>query len=836
MPRPTHENTFTARRVFTDREGPIDLFLSALEAGQPHVYAEHGEDVYRVLMFYGVGGQGKTALFRHLNEHLSELSKHRKEARTQVLAYSSVNFEEGQGKYLNPAETLLKIRLELKQRGGFACPHFDVAFTRYFALSRRGASIREAHPELFRGENEFVNDLLEKAGDVVTDISVNDIVEIAGDALKEMPGLGFLIKYANRLRIKGQEWWERRDVKLLDGLDSKNQTELLQALPTFLGADLTRAQRKNTQLRLAVLVDTYEYLWRDTAQRGMNYLIDDWVRQLVQDSPGVFFAFFGRDKLTWADKDTAWDTILKHHLLEGLRDDDADSFLREAGVQEAELRKVIVSSSKGSTPDEGNACLPFYLDLQLSQYEKDRNDGKEIRASKYGGSHSEILERFLKPPYTDRQAKNALFVMAQARYLTRELYAALAARFLDATALSFNEMLSYSFVESQGDQLTFHALMRDYLQAQFLKTDPGGLKSVHNWLFDYHDGKAQPEAINRVLPKHEQALLEAAYYKERVDPKGFPQWCLDRTEIFYKAGRFVLATEMLLKALKIAEETLGERDSTTLTVENFLAINFRGSGKFAKARELLEQALPISKEVRGTEDNGTIMLMNNLALIYYDLGDYRPSFTLNRKVLKIRKRLQNDEDPDILMTCNNIALSLERLKRYAKARDLSKNLLAACQRVLGEKDFRTLTVMNNLASNHYELREYAAARNLGERVVVLKTQELGSEHPSTLTSKNDLALTLAALREHEEARKLNLQVLEVRKRTLGDEHPHTLTSKHNLAVNLRALGEHDEARRLNEEVLAARTRVLGEEHPDTIVSRGNLTLNPRALDERDSNR
>jgi hypothetical protein len=60
-------------------------------------------------MFYGVGEQGKTAVFRHLNELMLKLSEQRKEAQTQVLARSTINFEGGYGKYPNPAEALLKI-------------------------------------------------------------------------------------------------------------------------------------------------------------------------------------------------------------------------------------------------------------------------------------------------------------------------------------------------------------------------------------------------------------------------------------------------------------------------------------------------------------------------------------------------------------------------------------------------------------------------------------------------------------------------------------------------------------------------------------------------------
>ena len=59
------DNAFTATKKFTDRDASRKLFLQALER-------QVSANDYQVLTFYGVGGQGKTAL---CNEFLRMLDR-----------------------------------------------------------------------------------------------------------------------------------------------------------------------------------------------------------------------------------------------------------------------------------------------------------------------------------------------------------------------------------------------------------------------------------------------------------------------------------------------------------------------------------------------------------------------------------------------------------------------------------------------------------------------------------------------------------------------------------------------------------------------------------------
>lgn len=648
--RPTHQRTFRAQPEFTDREASRSLFVNALDDRQPHEVRDGGPSPYRVLVFYGVGGQGKTSLYEHFDDQLTAWTKVRQSEGGQRLAHVVLDFEEDKGgRFLNPVEVLLRLRIALKARGGFSCPHFDVAFARYFALTRPGVSIRDAYPELFRSQSELVSDavgIAEKVFGKLPEDVLNDIVDTAGDTLSDVPGWGFLFKHANRWRERSREWWERTGLTLLENLDDKKAPQLLQDLPMYLGADLTRAQAQNPKLRLVILLDTYEFLWRDTHKRGYSYLTDDYLKRLITESPGVLFTIFGRDKIRWGESDEDWADMLNQHRLGGLSDEDGDLFLLRAGVEEEHIRRVVVASSKGGAPDEKAACLPFYLDLQLKQYEEDRNDNRELRPERYGGTHPEIIERFLKPPYTDHVALQTLMVMTCAWALTREGYDALSHAFLPNHVLPYLELLSYSFVNDQDGQLTMHALMREYLQAKHLNDDPARFKAVHEWLFENYDELAQPVSVLQVSPQHELALRDAAFHKELVDPPGFASWCADRCRIFVDADRHTITSELYRRAWDVGKANLGEEHPGVLACMTNLAWSLNSQGRYPEAQELGEQALEVQKRVLSEEHPKTLKSMSDLAVSLSEQDKYAEAQPLIERVVEVQIRVLGEEHPD----------------------------------------------------------------------------------------------------------------------------------------------------------------------------------------------
>ena len=301
LPEPSHRRkAFSAQRVFTDREDNRSAFLRALNLDQD-------ADSYRVLVFYGAGGQGKTALCEHFQDLLAErICKWELDRGGARPGFASLDLESPPSR--RPDTGLLSLRLQLQDRAGIRFPAFDVAYARYFTLTRPGMSLRDHHPELFREENEILEDLL----------------GVAGDVLAEIPGIGLAYKYLDRWGRRARAWWRERGLEVLAGTDELKAHELLQELPKYFGADLCDAMFSNQgesppnhrKARPVILLDSYEALWRDSSNRsgyGALRRADQWPRRLVAETPGVLFLLFSRDRLRWGELDPDYQRSMQRY-------------------------------------------------------------------------------------------------------------------------------------------------------------------------------------------------------------------------------------------------------------------------------------------------------------------------------------------------------------------------------------------------------------------------------------------------------------------------------------------------------------------------------------------
>lgn len=210
MPSPSHRDLFTAKRVFTDRDAARQLFTDQCNHPQ-------GRDEYRILNFFGIGGQGKSALCGQFEAHLKRMQAQGKDS----LAWARVNFEEVDKRH--PIQALLALRLHLAGSGKLSFPAFDTAFKRYFDLTQAGRNLTSAHPELFRQPN----DILQQAANFA-------------ESVGGIPMFGTVVKLGNKADqlLYMQRWMKRRGTALLQGLDGWAPHELESRLPIFFGADI----------------------------------------------------------------------------------------------------------------------------------------------------------------------------------------------------------------------------------------------------------------------------------------------------------------------------------------------------------------------------------------------------------------------------------------------------------------------------------------------------------------------------------------------------------------------------------------------------------------------
>jgi hypothetical protein len=437
-----------AQRKFTDREEPRKLFENNLDCFQ-------GDSAYRILNFYGVGGQGKSALCEQFQLIVQEKRK------TQgQLDFAKVDFENSEHRL--SINALISIRVQLANKLKIPFPAFDTAFSKYFTFSYPEKNIKEFHPELFSQPDGVINDLSSILGDIFT----------------ELPGLNLLYKYSKGLSGYLNDWLQRRGNNILKNLDKLDGHKLCEALPVYLGDDLSDwlSTRGNNDRRIVIFLDTYEALWRNLSIKvGIGASrVDEWIRELIQNSPGVLYVLLGRDQLNWHEVDPDWATVVDAHLLGELSREDADSFLRSVPIHETDIRRTIVSSS----------CLPYYLDLQADLYSLIRARGNTPTVDDFGDLEQKIHARLFDHVSPDIQRQ--LEILSFPNLFDENIVRLLSEKFLGGPAvIDLSVVLRFSFVNCKNNKMNMHNLMKDFLQDSLRKREKNLFIDIHKFLGEH---------------------------------------------------------------------------------------------------------------------------------------------------------------------------------------------------------------------------------------------------------------------------------------------------------------------------------------------------------------
>jgi len=132
--------------------------------------------------------------------------------------------------------------------------------------------------------------------------------------------------------------------------------------------------------------------------------------------------------------------------------------------------------------------------------------------------------------------------------------------------------------------------------------------------------------------------------------------------VMYRVGRFLRedgkirdSERILLQAVEINTEILGDDHHDTLMTMDDLAMAYLGQGKTAEAGVTQEQVLEKSKRILGDDHPSTLNSMHNLAATYRAQGKTAEAAVLEEQVLEESKRILGDHHPSTLATMNNLA-------------------------------------------------------------------------------------------------------------------------------------------------------------------------------------
>ena len=801
---PTERNKTRAIDLFTNREQPQQLFEEARAGLAP--------DQYRILVFYGVGGQGKTLLCEKLRLNLQHEQPHR--AVWGLLDLYPVDFREA-------AHGLLQLRKSLGESGRIKFTAFDYAIATYWEKAYPTEDIEVALQGIIAQNEDTLTSVAENAPGWFGEVVEGGVI-----------GIGFkVVKKLWKQRAKEQA---EKAYPALVGLQQREQWEILHDLPMFFGWDLRAHRQGKNALQPIIFIDTYEALWADKQTKtGLGATeTDAWLRQLVAESPGVLFVIFGRDKLTWHERFPRddWGACLNNqHLLGGLSDADAESYLLKIPVAEPDIRRVIIEAAKGdensSIPAEAGpgvratGALPFYLDIEAQTYQKILAQGQTPTPQDFGGTYAQIIDRFLR--YADKVEREILKMLSAPRSFDPALFDALAQHYrIHTLPNTYQELTGYSFIECGSDgRCRLHGLMRDHLYVELEDRTQTELKQ---FLFDWYDILCQPTTPKEVAAEHEVALREAVYHRDLRDLEEALKWFGERQAIFYEDERYAFLEPLYRWALALAETQLGPDNPRTAVTVNYLALLLKDTNRLAAAEPLMRRTLETLERTCGLDHPTVSVSLNNLVQLLIDMDKLSEAEPLIRRALDINQKCFGNNHPNVASTLNTLAALLYRTNRLVEAESLIRQAVLIYENHHGANIPKMISSLNTLASILQHMYKYIEAEKLFCRSINISESHYGNEHPKVADIINNLSSLLLDTNRLVEAEPLMRRVLKIYEQSYGSDHPNVAKCLMNLGFLLKASNRVLEAEDKTRRALKILEYNYGPEHSTVAGVLNNL--------------
>jgi tetratricopeptide (TPR) repeat protein len=458
MPKPGRSEPKPSSEIakFTDRKDKLDVFRQWVSsATEPPV-----------LMFYGVGGTGKSWLLKKLREETP-----------QDLPFAFLDFDGPSGgqRFINESAAGL---YEIRQQLGQAAPRFELAF----AMMRHKQGAAE-EPGLKGG------------------LAFELAAELA-QAVSFVPGVGVVIRELRkplRARLKGSSI-ERLLIgeegqRFVSDLRRQTSQEISNELLVHLAADLRESLpcHLHRAVRAVLFFDTFEALGTGLANSEQRRGREQWVQGVATNFDFALTVIAGQNRLTWEEADPACADNLEQHLVGGLSEGDSRRFLGKWEIDDPELQDAILTTAR-ETDGCGYHCYSLGLcaDVVLLERQAGRTTAAATLRLRPGDSEA-LARRFLKSLKSDQQRRWIVRLALTPRFDEVAARAAFSDERSAAQDVEWKTLHAYSFVQKlenlQGDWHAMRGEMRSALEKQ--PAEQVRVREDHEWWREHWQSRSQ---------------------------------------------------------------------------------------------------------------------------------------------------------------------------------------------------------------------------------------------------------------------------------------------------------------------------------------------------------
>lgn len=501
-----HHTKQIASRQFTDRDEPRKAFENAINL--------LNRESYKVLVYYGVGGIGKSRLQKELSSTLDE---------STIKLF--IDFQDID--HRKPAEALTWFKQQAVNNYRIKFFTFDLAYAIYWSKINPNISIKQERISIpFLEEGDFI-------AEAVSQLENLPIVQWIPRTLKVIDGLA---QYKDITR-----WWNKKGKEILSELQNMTPNEIEVRLSSYWVADfLEWLKLQENEPKVVFFFDTYEALWENNRSFGNYNDKDEWVREFIlqfEDSE-ILNVICGREKITWDRLDPDWGQVVEQHLMGELSSIDCKKFLNSCDITDELIQEAIIEGSDG---------LPYYLDLMVDTYEVLSKKGTP-KAEEFSNSPNKVLERFLK--YLSTQEMATLKVLSIPRFWSEELFCDMVKEFSTGyPPTSYGELSHFSFIQ-ETDNIgiwSMHKLMKESLSKQTRNETPKLVEKINKYLLQYYSNELLN--LNRETGLSD-SFVEGLYHGEQVlDEEELIEWINTNARVLIDNGEWSCLIEQYTRLL-----------------------------------------------------------------------------------------------------------------------------------------------------------------------------------------------------------------------------------------------------------------------------------------------
>lgn len=756
-----------ANREFTNRDDLIHIFQNKLSI--------KNVTSYDVIVFYGIGGIGKTSLCEQL-ENITTNQETTMCSRVDFgLSYmgAKINFI---------TDLLIILRNSFKMKYNVEFLSYELAYAMY---------LKKIACDFTFNSKTFP--FLEEGGIVA------DVISVLG----EQSFLCLPFKFARILELgnrRFKEWYKKRGCKELELFSQLTVEQMLEYLPVFFANDL-KDFIKMSSTKAVIFFDSYEAFLDSDSGYYNKCEKERWIRSLISELPDVLWIVFSREKLNWGELPD-WTNVLDQHMVREFSDQYASHFLQSCGISSKDIQNKIISIS----------TVPFYLDLSIDAYEKMHVKGADTSEWIDVKDEIRLFERFIK--YLSLQEIETLKILAVTRgwdlYLFKYLIIENATGY---PATAFKSLFSFSFIyEEYEGYWTMHQLIR----ASFLSTyDEEQLKVYHKSIFDYYQMILVNINEKSICQNDVRALVEAFYHgKNIMNAKSFYLWFESIACIFLKGGMWGVCYPLYVEMVDFLEKKLEINHVYLGDLHNRLGSILKWLGRYDIAETYYINALSIYEKSSNCNYDRICKIKSGLGELYKSKGCYEQAESFLREVIEIKNKFNFNDDIDKMNSLNCLALVLESKGKYDEAECLFRESIKMHVNKFGLIHSATGASYNNLATVYKSKSEYRKAMKFYHKALAICEKVLGFNHPDIGTITNNIAIVCQVLEQYEEAEVFYTRALNIRKEKLGLNHPYIGTIINNMAVLKVNINDYDNADNLYNQAFEISKKTLGLKHPD----------------------